>query len=303
MVTKSKKQAIDKFDLITSQICELLEKGTKPWEKPWFGVRPRNLISSYIYQGYNPLLCSLSMLTYDYSSPYFVGRCQAFDLNWRMIKGSKATWIRKGGNGVREVELEDGTKKQEFVGHCQWDGIYNIACWDDSESDIKIASLVSQIEPQTTINADHRIEAIEAFVAKQEPRVTNGGDSACYSPQVDAVMLPKFTAFTSVEKYYATLIHELVHGTGHPTRLNRDLTGAFGSAKYANEELIAELAAAFVCNELGITSQIEHHASYIDSWLQALKGDKNYFFTAARDARKAADYLLQKAGLLQVEIQ
>lgn len=110
-------------------------------------------------------------------------------------------------------------------------------------------------------------------------------------------MLPEFKFFSSAKSYYATLLHELAHSTGHGTRLNRDLSGSFGSNKYAREELIAEIAATFVASELNISDELnlENHASYLASWIEILKNDNRAFFTAVTQARLASNYLLSQA--------
>ena len=99
------------------------------------------------------------------------------------------------------------------------------------------------------------------------------------------------------EAYYATAIHELSHRTGHVCRLGRDLTSEKGSPGYAFEELIADMSAAFVCSVLGIRPDLEHHASYLASWMRLIADDKQAFFRAYRLAQAAADLLLENAGL------
>jgi antirestriction protein ArdC len=120
--------------------------------------------------------------------------------------------------------------------------------------------------------------------------VRHGGDRAYYSPSEDLIVLPKRDNFESLRHYYATSLHEHVHYTGHPSRLNRDLTGRFGSQSYAGEELVAELGAAFLCAKLEIQGELRH-AGYIASWLRLLEDDSRATFTAASAAKKAADYL------------
>ena len=106
--------------------------------------------------------------------------------------------------------------------------------------------------------------------------------------------MPEFKSFSSAKKYYCTFLHELTHRTGHPNRLDRDMSGSFGTQKYSFEELIAELGSAFVSNELMLNwdTELEHHASYLDSWMSILKNDNRAFFKAASAAQKAADFLL-----------
>ena len=121
----------------------------------------------------------------------------------------------------------------------------------------------------------------------------DGGNRAFYSPDRDIVQMPKLEAFRDGESYYATLAHEMTHWTRHESRLNRDLgRKRFADAGYAMEELVAEIGAAFLCADLGITPETrDDHAAYIASWLKVLKDDKRAIFTAASHAQKAADYL------------
>lgn len=297
MTTKTKPPAIDKFELVSNQIIEILERGVKPWERPWFGDAPMNLISGHVYKGQNPLLCGISMLYYEHKRPHYVGLTQGRELGWKLIKGSKSTWIKWGGSALREVENADGSIDKESFAFAKWHNVFNVECWDDSESDRKVSEFAVAVgKPKPT---DWLISDAERFVAKQEVSVVFGGDRAFYSPAVDKIMVPEFHSFTSVEAYYATLLHEFGHSTGHQKRLNRDMTGGFGSDKYAKEELIAELTAAFLCNELQLTPRLEHHASYIGSWLQGLKNDKKYFFDAVASAKRASEFLMTKAGIPQ----
>jgi len=117
-----------------------------------------------------------------------------------------------------------------------------------------------------------------------------GGDKAFFSPSLDFIQMPPIEAFLAEEAYWSTLLHELTHWTGHPSRLDRTLTGRFGSMAYAAEELVAEMGSAFLCASLGIEDRL-HHPEYIGNWLTVLKGDKRAVFTASSLAQAAADYL------------
>ena len=93
----------------------------------------------------------------------------------------------------------------------------------------------------------------------------------------------------------------MIHWTGHTSRNAREFGKRFGDDAYAFEELVAELGAAFLCADLGITPEIrDDHAAYLDHWLQVLKQDKRAIFSAASHAQRAADYL---QGLQQAEQQ
>src|ERR1019366_3861370 len=141
-------------------------------------------------------------------------------------------------------------------------------------------------------NPEARVAAGERFAAATGAVIRHGGDRAYYAPQEDAVQMPPFETFRDAGSYYATLLHELTHWTGHSSRLARDLRNRFGDEAYAAEELIAELGAAFLCADLGIALEPrEDHASYLAVWLKVLRADSRAIFTAAAQAQRAADYL------------
>jgi len=136
------------------------------------------------------------------------------------------------------------------------------------------------------------LDNAEAYVSNSGASITFGGDVACYSPVADKIKCPTPDQFDSTESYYGVLLHELVHWTGHKTRCNRDLLNSFGSEDYAKEELVAELGAAFLCSDLGITPEPrQDHAGYLASWLKVLKSDKKFIVRAATKAQAAIDHL------------
>jgi antirestriction protein ArdC len=157
--------------------------------------------------------------------------------------------------------------------------------------------------PSPPLPAPARIEAAERFAANSRADIRHGGGRAFYAIDADRVQLPPFESFTDPESYYATLLHELTHWTRHPSRLNREFgRKRWGDAGFAAEELVAELGAAFLCADLGITPEPRaDHASYIASWLEVLKNDKRAIFTAAAHAQRAADLLhgLQQAAEIE----
>ena len=138
-----------------------------------------------------------------------------------------------------------------------------------------------------------RIAAVESFLAHTGAAVSHGGNQAFYMPSQDRIQMPPFAFFRDPESYYATLLHETVHWTKHATRLERDFgRKRWGDEGYAMEELVAEIGAAFLSADLGITPDIrEDHASYIASWLKVLKDDRRAIFSAAGHAQRAASFL------------
>lgn len=136
------------------------------------------------------------------------------------------------------------------------------------------------------------IDAAEAFFAGTGAVFRHGGGRAFYAPSQDAIQLPPAQAFRDAESYAATKAHELIHWTGHPSRMAREFGKRFGDSVYAREELVAELGAAFLCADLGVTPEPrEDHAVYLASWLKVLREDKRAIFSAAAHAQRAADFL------------
>ena len=155
-------------------------------------------------------------------------------------------------------------------------------------------------QPENPLPLSERIAHADAFITGTGATLQHGGNSAFYAPSRDVVQLPPFEAFRDKESYYGTALHELSHWTKPKHRLDRDFSAKrFGDHGYAREELVAELGAAFLCAELGITPEVrEDHAAYVGHWLTVLKEDKRAIFSAAAHAQRAADFL---SGLQQTQ--
>jgi antirestriction protein ArdC len=161
------------------------------------------------------------------------------------------------------------------------------------------AEQVDGFEPAEVLASSRaeRIVYAEAFFRAVGVSIEDGGNQAFYRADTDCVHMPAFGAFKEPLFYYSVLSHETTHATAAPHRLNRDLSGRFGSEPYAMEELIAELGAAFLCAELGLpTDPRADHAPYINSWLKALRNDKRAIFTAAAKAQEAVDWMKNRTS-------
>jgi antirestriction protein ArdC len=149
-------------------------------------------------------------------------------------------------------------------------------------------------EPRPAVPLTTRDEALDAFFAAIPARVRNQGAEAFYSPALDEVTMPERGLFRDLDHYRATLAHELSHWTGHECRLARQMASRFGSEAYAMEELVAELSSAMLGAELGLPLEhLDHHASYLASWLKVLKADSRAILTVAAKAEEAAALLLR----------
>jgi antirestriction protein ArdC len=274
----------DIYTEVTNRIISALEAGTPPWICPWrYGTAlPSNLATGKPYRGINVLMLSIEADTRNYSDSRWVTLRQANEL------GAK---VRKGEHGTSIVFF-----KMKEVG-------------DEVETDAEPRRVVPLLRSYTVFNASQLEFLPEKFELRPSPTVwqplgeaeqllyetgaviRHGGNRAFYSPSEDIIQLPPETWFDEPDSYYAVALHELVHWTGHPRRLCRVLGRRHGIEPYAMEELVAEMGAAFLCAHVGIPARLEH-ASYIDSWLDALRRDKRLIFTAASAAQKAADFVL-----------
>lgn len=279
----------DVYTIVTEKIIELLEKGTVPWRRPWKdGGLPRNLISGRQYRGINLLL--LSFLGYEHN--LFLTYNQLQKLGGKVKKGEHSHMITYWNfidQNVDQGETSDehySTKKKAILKYYY---VLNIAqCEGIPRHMIELETEVQQL---TEIPDCAKILAL----MPNRPEIRHEEQRAYYNPLYDFVNLPKFDSFESAESYYATAFHELIHATGHQSRLNRkDLLkmAEFGSEPYSHEELVAEIGSCYLLSMAGIDTEIEKSAAYIRGWLDRLKNDVRLIVSAASQAQKAAEYVL-----------
>lgn len=281
------------YEIITNRITEQLEKGVIPWKKTWTGGiegMPQNFITKKAYRGINPFL----LMSMGYSSPYW--------MTFNQAKAKSAT-VKKGEKGTPVIfwnwtEKTNEAGKVESIPFLKYYTVFNA----DQVEGLNLPVVEGEVKP--VFNPIMECEKIvEGMPLK--PVVAYGGDRACYAPSTDKVCMPEKIAFISEPEYYGTLFHELIHSTKHESRLNRKddngKTSHFGNETYSKEELVAEFGAAFLCGVSGIeTTVIENQAAYIQGWLKRLKDDSKVLVTAAAQAQKAADYILNKKAIEEV---
>ena len=286
------------YKRITDHIIKKLEEGKIPWNKPWNGKEsaPRNAKTKRYYRGINVFLL------FDFDNPNFVTFNQAKEAGGNVKKGERGTpvvfwkFAKKTKNGWSEADPEHDDR-EDIKPILRFYTLFNV---EQCES---LPEKYTQFDkPQT--NDNDRIQVAEAIVAgyPNPPTInTQEQNQAYYRPSTDEIMLPKIEQFHGSEYYYATLFHEMVHSTGHQTRLNRpEVTGPvnFGSEKYSREELVAEMGATFLCAEAGIeNATIENQTAYIQNWLKVLKQPKNekLIVHAGAQAQKAVEYISPQA--------
>lgn len=278
---------------ITATIIEKLEQGTKPWIKPWRGVpisRPLRSCGTP-YRGMNTFWLWMMAEASGFASPYWMTYRQCAKLGGHVRKGEKSSIAIFYKTYEKEVETPDGGEDTETRRVLRSYAIFNADQCDDLPAMYSPEPLMEPVEPAG------RRRRIDAFFARIDAQLRHKGSEAYYEPVRDRITMPPTTLFEGFDHYYATLAHELLHWTGHSSRLDRDLKNRFGSKAYAAEELVAELSSAILGAELGLpVTHLDNHASYISHWLKLLKSDDRAMLMAAAKAEEASSLLLRLGG-------
>ena len=278
---------------VASRLIEQLEKGTAPWQKPWSGVisRPHNPLTASQYSGANWLFLQMAAEMQGFSDPRWMTFKQITDAGGHVKKGSRGVpclywadkWLDKDGKplSAKEVRELPPELRQRILIPCRF-VVFNA---EQTEG----LNLPEWNAPEVTWNPNERAEKI----LKASNAVINHkfGNAAFYSPSTDSITLPERGQFAKASDYYDTALHELGHWTGHESRLNRDLSGRFGTPDYAKEELRAEIASMMLASEIGLPHNTQQHAAYVSSWIKVLKEDPAEIIRASADAQKITDFV------------
>ena len=296
--TKTDKPKIDLYQLVTDKIMALLEKGVAPWRQTWssYGLA-RNYVSGKTYNGINKILLNNTI----HPIPYFLSFKQAKALNGTIKKGAKGEMVfyfnifyKDANNKTISEEQAKALKAagQDFkkLSTLRYFHVFNVA--DIEGIEFKI--------PEVELKENEQIERCESIIKDMPNRPEiqfNNANEAYYNALQDYINMPDIKQFTSSAEYYTTLFHEAIHSTGHKDRLSRKgiiEPNKFGSIPYSQEELIAEMGAAFLSAEAGINYSeiVENNAAYLQGWLNKLKEDKRFIFETAGRAQQAARYIL-----------
>lgn len=283
----------DVYSKITNRIVEDLEKGVRPWMRPWSAdntagriVRPLRH-NGIPYKGINVLMLWSAAVVKGYGSPTWLTFKQALELGGNVRKGEHGELVVFAST-FRRAETDDkGEEIERDIPFLKGYTVFNVEQCEGLPAQYSAKAEPPALPPVA------RIERADAFFAATGATIRHGGSRAYYAEGPDYVQMPPFETFRDAESHAATLAHELTHWTKHDKRLARDMGRIrWGDEGYAKEELVAELGSAFLCADLEITPEIrDDHASYIASWLKALKDDKRLIFSAAAHAQRAVDYL------------
>jgi antirestriction protein ArdC len=277
---------IDVYGIISDRIIAQLEQNVVPWQKPWSESGPPiNFLTKRPYHGINTLM--LNSLEYETQSY----------LSWKQLKAIGGS-VQKGERGhvvvfwkrIQKEHVSEGDT-QKYTSLLRYYKVFNIA---------QCSNIPEHLLPSTEVLPYSPISTCDEIIERMPlcPVIKHSKQKAFYNPKEDYINMPKQGSFTDVESYYGTIFHELIHSTGHKTRLNRkEIVESidYGNENYAIEELTAEIGACFLTSIAGIgIHQFNNSVSYISTWLERLRKDKKLIVYASGQAQRATDFILNK---------
>lgn len=272
---------------VTDNLLQAIEEGTAPWQKTWKGRFgwPMNPTTGKGYHGINVL----QLLGAGFQDPRWCSYEQAKKAGWQVRAGEKSSRIyfyKPFHKATKELDLVTGLPVVESIPILRSYTVFNLSQMDKA--------------PAFETGVDHKIvlddvaeNLILELVEMTGAEVLHGRTAACYLLDDDAVEMPSKETFESDAHYYAALVHELAHWTGHPSRLNRKFALDKSSPEYAREELRAEIASVMLSLELGIPANVGNHEGYVAHYLKLLHDDKREIFRAAKDAETMMRFILR----------
>lgn len=295
---------VDLYARITEKIVADLEKGVRPWVRPWSSGHLAGRVSRPLrhnglpYQGINTLLLWSESVAQGFVLPYWMTFKQALELGGHVRKGETGTTVVYAGSFSKTETDANGEEVERGIPFLR---AYTVFCADQIEDLPARYYAAADPAPKPL----ERIEHADRFFDNTGAVVRYGGDQAYYSPVSDHVQLPHPESFRDMQSFVAIRAHETLHWTASPHRLNRDLSRYHKDrSDRAREELLVEVGSCLLCADLGIVPELEprpDHASYLQSWLTVLGSDRRAIFTAAAHAQRAVTYLhdLQPAAAIE----
>jgi antirestriction protein ArdC len=267
---------------LTNDAIKALENGVD-WMKPWSDTGAPKMLLRNKLSGFNVFIC------------LFSGHQKQLWLNFRDIKRLDGVSFKEGFQAptfiLRPVivKRERTNADGQVVTHNQLVGFGEHKIWNVEQFD----GIEKHLPKLRTAN--EAIETAEALIASMPddlPRATHGGDSAHYTPSTHSISMPELNTFESSEMYYSVYFHELTHATSKP--LGRELGKRFGGDDYSREELIAELGANLVANDIGIATerQAQNSAAYIAHWTKAMQADPSFLNKVFKQSSAAAKHIM-----------
>ena len=291
---------------IANEFIAALQKDEIPWHQDWhnIGGAPHNAVTGRAYHGLNYFWLSCVAMQKNFSDSRWCTFNQAKAKGWKVNKGEKGTRVEfwsmfdteeKRKLTTAEVEkLRKSLTDEEFAERVK--PVSNVFTVFNGDQIDGIPELPKA--ERTEFSSVELLAARDKLLENMRLELREGGNRAYYSPSEDYVRMPTVEQFDDTYSYMSVFLHEAAHASGAAHRLNRDLTGSFGSESYAKEELRAEIASAFTASATGINyeqaPQMENHTAYVQNWIKVLENNPNELFRAIKDATKISDYLIEK---------
>lgn len=284
---------------IADIFIKALEEETLPWHSGFDKfryIKPFNPANGTVYQGMNSFNFALKSYIRGYRDPRFMTMSQANELGGKVKKGEHCIWGFNFKPTQVVVKDEEGNPVLDDKGQKQYKEmifpkpfmVFNVEQFEG----LNLPKLPEVEQPDHKWSPNEKAENI-LVASKADIKNELTCQTPCYRPATDSIELPLKTQYKDPTDYYATALHELGHWTGHKSRLDRPLTGKFGSPGYAREELRAEIASAMLCMQLGIEPKIaDNNKAYIKSWVEVLKKEPKEILRACGDAEKISDYIM-----------
>ena len=302
MANKVKKQHVDVYQMVTDRVLEQIEQGIIPWHKPWNAATLSEDALAISYTSRKP---------YSFLNQMLLGRNGEW-LTFNQVK-ERGGNIKKGAHAgivvfYKKIQVKKTKRVKDAEGN-EFDKevsstipvlkhypVFHIDDCEGIESKIK----VEEKPKESKVQPIKRAEKIVKDYLKAQPLLKLHNDRpsnrAYYTPMWDEITVPMLSQYKEKEEYYSTLFHEMVHSTGHSTRLNREegMGNKFASHAYSREELVAELGSAMLCTNIKIDTEVafKNSVAYIKGWASKLKEDTKAIVWAASRAEKAARYIL-----------
>lgn len=291
------------YSIVTDRIISEMEKGIIPWIKPWDHVGPvfaRNAITKKPYSFMNQMLLGMK-------GGYWLTYKQLTERNGTLNKGAKSSIVvfykmneyEKTDNEGNAIINENGEAEKKRVPMLRYYHVFNVLDTSLAEQYVNIA------EERNNEAIDDAEKIINGYVTGSGIGFYNKdmSNEAYYSPSEDYVRVPVIDQFDNVAEYYSTVFHEFTHSTGHPNRLDRLTKTHFGSSKYAKEELVAEMGAAFALATIGIDNKQaeQNNVAYLQNWIKKLQEDDHLIVSAASMAEKAVNFIMETAESADIE--
>ncbi|QIK86362.1 DUF1738 domain-containing protein [Erysipelothrix sp. HDW6B] len=313
-VTKQNEKLNISQQKLVDTILESLDKNVIPWNQPWkqgVGGHPHNAVTTTKYRGSNQIILSMISAVRGLRDPRWVTFNQAKEKGWRIKKGAKSAKLCYPllyNKRLRKVLIAEDFNdlSQEQANQLKSESQLRLKYFDVFNAEEVIGIPKIKVDEMQSVDFSNDIaEKITNNIRDyMHINISNNGDQAFYRLSNDAITMPEINSFDSEREYYGTLFHELSHATGSPQRLNRDLSGSFGSASYSEEELVAEFSSVFLSQDVGFIKYdetLDNNVAYIQSWANAIRKDPLIISRAINNASKAYNYLYTAGKVKEYE--